>query len=89
MVGILCLKNCIRSVSMEKGKEMQKSVSALQGLAIVVGMIIGLSGLGNVMPPLVYGVLDSASACMAPVSMLLVGIVLAILVHCNVIKLGE
>ena len=45
--------------------------------ALVVGMIIGLSGLGNIMPPLVYGVLDSASACMAPVSMLLVGIVLA------------
>lgn len=46
-------------------------------IALVVGMMLGLTGIGNIMPPIVYGVLDSASGCMAPVSMLLVGIVLA------------
>ena len=45
--------------------------------ALAVGMLLGLTGIGGVMPPLAYGILDSASACMAPVSMLLVGIVLA------------
>ena len=45
--------------------------------ALVIGMILGLTGLGGVLPPIAYGVLDSASNCMAPVSMLLVGIVLA------------
>ena len=46
-------------------------------ISLVVGMLLGLTGTGEIMPSLVYGVLDSASACMAPVSMLLVGIVLS------------
>ena len=46
-------------------------------IALVIGTILGLTGAGDIIPPVLYGVLDSSSACMAPVSMLLVGIVLA------------
>ena len=46
-------------------------------ISLTVGMILGLLGVGDVTPPIVYSVLDTAAACMAPVSMLLVGLVLA------------
>ena len=46
-------------------------------ISLSLGMILGLVGVGDVMPSIAYSVLDTASACMAPVSMLLVGIVLA------------
>lgn len=44
---------------------------------MVIGMALGLSGIGSVIPEFVYSLLDRASACMAPVSMLLAGIVVS------------
>lgn len=46
-------------------------------IALVIGVILGVSGLGGLLPEITYTLLDKASACMAPVSMLLFGIVLS------------
>ena len=46
-------------------------------VALLVGMILGLSGLGAHLPSVCMGFLSKAGACMGPVSMLLVGIVVS------------
>ncbi len=46
-------------------------------VSLVIGMIFGLSGIGEHLPSLVYSTLDKASVCMAPVSMILVGMVIS------------
>lgn len=66
---------------MENGKEMQKSVSALQGLAIVVGMIIG-SGI-FLKPSIVLN--DAGSPVMALVAWVLGGIITL----CSALSIAE
>lgn len=46
-------------------------------IALVTGIVLGLSGIGDIMPSGVYGFLNRASGCMAPTSMLLTGVVIS------------
>ena len=46
-------------------------------ISMLIGMALGLSGLGAKTPELIGSILDKASNCMAPVSMLLAGIVVS------------
>ena len=66
---------------MEKGKEMQKSVSALQGLAIVVGMIIGS---GIFLKPSI--VLNAAGS---PVMALVAWILGGVITLCSALSIAE
>ncbi len=52
-------------------------------LSLLLGALVGLTGTGAYIPEVTYTLLDKASACMAPVSMLLLGLVL------SEYKLGE
>ncbi len=44
---------------------------------IVIGMIFGISGLGNMLPDFVINSVDTLGDCMSPVAMLLMGITVA------------
>lgn len=46
-------------------------------LSMIVGALFGILGLGAYVPDFLYTLLGNASACMAPVSMLLVGLVIS------------
>ena len=46
-------------------------------ISLVLGILIGVTGLGTVLPNMIYSLFDKASYCMAPLCMLLVGIVIA------------
>ena len=46
-------------------------------VSLVIGILIGITGLGAHIPSVAYSMLDKASACMAPVSMILTGIVIS------------
>lgn len=46
-------------------------------LGLVIGIVLGISGLGAKLPNVLYTVMDKAGACVGPVSMLLLGIVLS------------
>ena len=46
-------------------------------VAMLLGLVLGLTGVGGSIPAPVYGLLDKASVCMAPTSMLLLGVTLA------------
>ncbi len=46
-------------------------------VALLVGVVIGLSGLGNHLPAFLTSALDSLKACMGPVAMLLAGATIA------------
>ena len=60
------------------GKRMSfKSLINPTMITLLVGMLIGITGLGGIMPDFAYNLLDKASVCMAPVSMLLAGIVIS------------
>lgn len=48
---------------------------AMAGL--VIGGALGISGLGTAVPDVLYTIMDKAGACVGPVSMLLLGIVLS------------
>ncbi len=45
--------------------------------AFLLGALVGITGLGVYVPSAIYSILESAGACMGPVSMLLMGIVLS------------
>lgn len=53
-------------------------------VAMVIGMIIGLTGLGNHMPVFLENTFDSLSACMSPMAMILAGFTVA---RFNAVKL--
>ena len=57
-----------------KGNTLKKLVNPMTG-AIILGIIVGLSGIQ--LPNVISSVLSSSSACVAPLSMLLVGITLS------------
>lgn len=46
-------------------------------VALLIGIVVGLSGLGNHLPTFLTSTLDSLKACMGPVAMLLAGITIA------------
>ncbi len=46
-------------------------------ISLIVGILIGVTGLGTLLPNMVYSLFDKASYCMAPLCMLLAGIVIA------------
>ena len=45
-------------------------------VCMLIGMVIGLSGLGAYMPAPIMQVIDSSAACMSPIAMILTGITL-------------
>jgi predicted permease len=46
-------------------------------VSMVLGILLGVSGIGAYMPSVIDGALSSAAACMGPVSMILTGIVIS------------
>ena len=57
--------------------------------AMLVGMILGLSGVGSMIPSWLKGAVESASDCMSPVAMLLTGITIAGTDLKKVLKIGS
>ncbi len=53
-----------------------KGFSTPPMIALVVGVLFGLTGLSKFVPTFVYTTLDNAKACMGPVAMLLAGVVI-------------
>ena len=54
-----------------------KKIMNAPTVAMLVGIVVGISGLGGVLPSSVDGALSSLSACMGPVAMLLAGFTVA------------
>lgn len=46
-------------------------------IAMLLGVVVGLSGLGNHLPVVITGSLDTLKVCMGPVAMLLAGVTIA------------
>ena len=54
-----------------------KKIMNAPTVAMLIGIVVGISGLGAVLPSSVDGALSSLSACMGPVAMLLAGFTVA------------
>ena len=59
-----------------KGSALKKLMNA-PTVAMLLGILAGVSGLGAILPTPIYSVLDSLKACMGPVGMLLAGFTVA------------
>ena len=59
-----------------KGSTLKKLMNA-PTVAMLLGVLVGISGLGAILPAPIYSVLDSLKACMGPVGMLLAGFTVA------------
>ena len=55
-------------------------------LAMLVGMVLGLSGAGKFLPAFLVSSLDALKACMGPVAMLLAGVTIAKYDFCSMLK---
>ena len=62
--------------SEEKGGAWKRLLNA-PTIALIVGIAVGLSGLGEYLPVFVTSSLDTLKACMGPVAMLLAGVTIA------------
>ena len=62
--------------SKEKGATFKRLLN-MPTVAILVGVVMGLSGLGGYLPKFLTSALDSLKACMGPVAMLLAGVTIA------------
>ena len=62
--------------SKEKGATFKRLLNA-PTVAMLAGVVMGLSGLGGYLPSFLTSALDSLKACMGPVAMLLAGITIA------------
>ncbi len=62
---------------LSKKKATLKNLLNPMMLSLLLGALCGVLGLGRYIPTVAYSLLDKAGACMAPVSMLLVGLVLS------------
>ena len=71
--------------SEKKGSFLKKILSP-PTVAMIIGIIVGLSGLGNHIPSFVASSLDSLKACMGPVAMLLAGFTIASYSFVDMIK---
>ena len=60
----------------EKGANFKRLLNA-PTIAMFVGVVVGLSGLGGYLPKFLTSALDSLKACMGPVAMLLAGVTIA------------
>jgi len=58
-------------------------------ISMLVGMVLGLSGVGAMIPSWLKGAVESASSCMSPVAMLLTGITIAGTDLKKVLKIGS
>lgn len=61
----------------ENKKSLFKKLLNAPTVALLLGIIFGLSGLGTMLPAPMLGTLDSLKACMGPVGMLLAGFTVA------------
>ena len=61
----------------ESKKGMIKKIFNAPTVAMLIGIVVGLTGLGNHLPTFVVSSLDSLKACMGPVAMLLAGFTIA------------
>ena len=57
----------------EKGKKALKRLLNPLFISLIIGAVLGLTGLGNAMPDVATDVIDSFASCMAPTAMLLAG----------------
>ena len=62
--------------STEKGALFKRLFNA-PTIAMLVGVVMGLSGLGEYLPGFLISALDSLKACMGPVAMLLAGVTIS------------
>lgn len=62
--------------SEEKGAGLKRLLNA-PTIAMLVGVVMGLSGLGGYLPEFLVSALDSIKACMGPVAMLLAGVTIS------------
>ena len=53
----------------------KKALSSPPLIAMIIGMVCGLLGLGKIMPGFLTTALDNASSCMGPIAMLITGLV--------------
>ena len=60
----------------QKGAIVKRLLNA-PTVALLIGVVMGLSGLGNYLPKVLLSALDSLKACMGPVAMLLAGVTIA------------
>ncbi len=68
------------SVMMPKGQKKEsffKRVLNPPTVALIVGIVVGLTGLGDHLPAFVTSSLDSLKACMGPIAMILAGVTIA------------
>jgi len=63
--------------STEKKKNFFKKLINPPTIAMLLGVVVGLSGLGKYLPRVVTNSLDTLKACMGPVAMLLTGVTIA------------
>ncbi len=62
--------------SEEKGATLRRLMNA-PTIAMLIGIVMGLSGIGTYLPVFITSSLDSLKACMGPVAMLLAGVTIA------------
>lgn len=62
---------------LSKKKLNLKNLINLPMISLIIGAILGISGIGEFLPDMAFSFLGKASGCMAPVSMLLTGIVIS------------
>lgn len=65
-----------RLVPNDSGSKLKRIVNAPM-VAVILGMIVGLSGLGNHLPVFVENTFNTLSACMGPMAMILAGFTVA------------
>lgn len=61
----------------KNGTSPLKRIMNAPTLALLIGIVVGISGIGNYLPSFLTSALDSLKACMGPVAMLLAGATIA------------
>lgn len=56
-------------------KNLKQGILTPPFIAIILGMVLGISGVGRIVPTFVTNALDSAGSCMGPMAMILAGFV--------------
>ena len=73
----------------EKKKSFLKKLINPPTVAMLAGVVVGLSGLGKYLPTVVTNSLDTLKACMGPVAMLLAGVIIAKYDLLHMLKKGK
>ena len=74
--------------SEKKGDLLKRLINA-PTVAMLLGMVVGISGLGSYLPDFFTDSLDTLKACMGPVAMLLAGITIAKYDFLSMLKKGK